>query len=212
MKKLTLILLLVSTFYTAYAQVPPKPYGALPAPRQLRWQETDMYCIIHFSVATYTDKEWGYGDENPEIFNPKHFNALQIVGAAKAGGFKGIVVVAKHHDGFCLWPTKTTEHNITKSPWKNGKGDIVREYQLACQKLGMKMGIYCSPWDRNNPLYGKPEYLTDIYRKQLKELYANYGPLFMSWHDGANGGDGYYGGEHKVRTIDRSTYYDWVNT
>ena len=212
MKKLTLILLLVSTFYTAYAQVPPKPYGALPAPRQLRWQETDMYCIIHFSVATYTDKEWGYGDENPEIFNPKHFNALQIVGAAKAGGFKGIVVVAKHHDGFCLWPTKTTEHNITKSPWKNGKGDIVREYQLACQKLGMKMGIYCSPWDRNNPLYGKPEYLTDIYRKQLKELYANYGPLFMSWHDGANGGDGYYGGERKVRTIDRSTYYDWINT
>ncbi len=212
MKRLALILLLVITFSTAFAQAPPKPYGALPAPRQLNWQETDMYCIIHFSVATYTDKEWGYGDEDPQIFNPKHFNALQIVGAAKAGGFKGIVVVAKHHDGFCLWPTKTTEHNISKSPWKDGKGDIVREYQLACQKLGMKMGIYCSPWDRNNPLYGKPEYLTEVYQQQLKELYANYGPLFMSWHDGANGGDGYYGGERKVRTIDRSTYYDWKNT
>jgi len=212
MKRLTLILLLVITFSTSFAQAPPKPYGALPAPRQIGWQETDMYCIIHFSVATYTDKEWGYGDEDPQIFNPKHFDALQIVGAAKAGGFKGIVVVAKHHDGFCLWPTKTTEHNISKSPWKSGKGDVVREYQLACQKLGMKMGIYCSPWDRNNPLYGKPEYLTQVYQKQLKELYANYGPLFMSWHDGANGGDGYYGGERKVRTIDRSTYYDWKNT
>jgi len=212
MKRLTLILLLVITFSTAFAQAPPKPYGALPAPRQISWQETDMYCIIHFSVATYTDKEWGYGDEDPQIFNPKHFDALQIISAAKAGGFKGIVVVAKHHDGFCLWPTKTTEHNISKSPWKGGKGDIVREYELACQKLGMKMGIYCSPWDRNNPLYGKPEYLTEVYQKQLKELYSNYGPLFMSWHDGANGGDGYYGGERKVRTIDRSTYYDWKNT
>jgi alpha-L-fucosidase len=137
---------------------------------------------------------------------------MQIVGAAKAGGFKGIVVVAKHHDGFCLWPTKTTEHNISHSPYKNGKGDIVKEYQLACEKLGMKMGIYCSPWDRNNALYGKPEYVTEVYRKQLKELYANYGKLFMSWHDGANGGDGYYGGANEVRKIDRSTYYGWETT
>ncbi|WP_428329779.1 alpha-L-fucosidase [Mucilaginibacter sp.] len=212
MKKLILLGLLSASLLTAFAQAPPKPYGVLPAPRQLNWQETDMYCIIHFSVATYTDKEWGYGDEDPQIFNPKHFSAMQIVGAAKSGGFKGIVVVAKHHDGFCLWPTKTTEHNISKSPWKNGKGDVLKEYQLACQKLGMKMGVYCSPWDRNNPLYGKPEYVTDIYRKQLKELYANYGKLFMSWHDGANGGDGYYGGARAVRTINRSDYYGWDTT
>ncbi|MGZ3833467.1 MAG: alpha-L-fucosidase, partial [Mucilaginibacter sp.] len=212
MKKILLFCVLIGVMASAFAQAPPKPYGALPTKRQLNWQETDMYCIIHFSVATYTDKEWGYGDEDPKIFNPQHFSAMQIVGAAKAGGFKGIVVVAKHHDGFCLWPTKTTEHNISKSPWKNGKGDILKEYREACQKLGMKMGVYCSPWDRNNPHYGKSEYVTDIYRRQLKELYTNYGPVFMSWHDGANGGDGYYGGAREVRKIDRSTYYGWDTT
>jgi len=209
MKKLSLVFLLLIIISGAFAQAPPKPYGALPAPRQLRWQETDMYCIIHFSVATFTDKEWGNGAENVKIFNPSNFSAMQIIGAAKAGGFKGIVVVAKHHDGFCLWPTKTTMHNISQSPYKKGKGDIVKEYQLACEKLGIKMGVYCSPWDRNNALYGKPEYVTDVYRKQLKELYANYGKLFMSWHDGANGGDGYYGGANEVRKIDRSNYYGW---
>ncbi len=197
---------------TTFAQQAPKPYGALPSQRQLNWQETDMYCIIHFSMATFTDKEWGNGAEDVKIFNPSNFSAMQIVGAVKAGGFKGIVVVAKHHDGFCLWPTKTTDHNISNSPYKNGKGDIVKEYQLACEKLGMKMGVYCSPWDRNNALYGKPEYVTNVYRKQLKELYANYGKLFMSWHDGANGGDGYYGGTNEVRKIDRSTYYGWDTT
>src|SRR5205823_14340045 len=134
-----------------------------------------------------------------------------IVGAARAGGFKGIVVVAKHHDGLCLWQTKTTAHSIAKSKWKNGKGDIMKEYQNACNALDMKLGIYCSPWDRNNPEYGRPPYL-DIYRKQLKELYSNYGPLFMSWHDGANGGDGYYGGANERRNIDRTTYYDWDST
>jgi alpha-L-fucosidase len=144
--------------------------------------------------------------------NPTQFSATQIVGAAKAGGLKGIVVVAKHHDGFCMWPTKTTGHNISKSPYKNGKGDIVREYRDACDKLGIKMGVYCSPCDRNSPLYGKPEYVTDVYRKQLKELYSNYGPLFIVWHDGANGGDGYYGGAKEKRTIDRSTYYGWDET
>jgi alpha-L-fucosidase len=197
---------------TAFSQTAPKPYGALPTQRQLDWQETEMYCIVHFSVATYTDKEWGYGDEDPKIFNPKNFSAMQIVGAAKEGGFRGIVVVAKHHDGFCLWPTKTTPHNISQSEWKNGKGDLVKEYQEACHQLGMKMGVYCSPWDRNNPLYGKFAYVTDVYRAQLKELYAHYGPLFMSWHDGANGGDGYYGGTREVRKIDRSTYYGWDTT
>ncbi|MGZ3874802.1 MAG: alpha-L-fucosidase [Mucilaginibacter sp.] len=193
-------------------QPAPKPYGPLPTPRQLNWQEIGMYCLIHFGPDTYTDKEWGYGDEDPKIFNPAEFDAMQIVGAAKAGGFKGIVVVAKHHDGFCLWPTKTTEHNISKSPYKNGKGDILQEYRDACNKLGMKMGVYCSPWDRNSALYGKPEYVTDVYRKQLEELYTHYGPLFISWFDGANGGDGYYGGAREVRKIDRSTYYGWEAT
>ncbi|MGZ3852758.1 MAG: alpha-L-fucosidase [Flavisolibacter sp.] len=193
------------------AQSAPKPYGALPTPAQLKWHEMEMYCLIHYGVDTYTDKEWGYGDESASLINPSHFDAEQIVAAAKAGGFKGIVVVAKHHDGLCLWPTKTTSHNISAAPWRNGKGDMVKEYQLACKKLGMKMGVYCSPWDRNNSSYGTAEYVS-IYRRQLKELYSNYGPLFISWHDGANGGDGYYGGANEKRTIDRSTYYGWDST
>ncbi|MES2277437.1 MAG: alpha-L-fucosidase [Bacteroidota bacterium] len=212
MKNFIAYLLLSVLTLQCFSQSPPKPYGPLPTKAQLNWHETEMYCLIHFGPDTFTDKEWGYGDEDPAIFNPSNFNAMQIVGAAKAGGFKGIIVVAKHHDGFCLWPTKTTEHNISKSPYKNGKGDILREYRQACDKLGMKMGVYCSPWDRNSPLYSKPEYVTDVYRKQLEELYSNYGPLFMVWHDGANGGDGYYGGAKEVRKIDRSTYYGWDTT
>lgn len=212
MKKFTgIAMLLLATGLNGFGQTAPKPYGPLPTQGQLNWQETGMYCIIHYGVDTYTNKEWGYGDEDPKIFNPSQFSALQIVAAAKAGGFKGVVVVAKHHDGFCLWPTKTTEHNISKSPYKNGKGDILKEYREACDKLGMKLGVYCSPWDRNSPYYGTPEYVK-IYREQLRELYTNYGPLFISWHDGANGGDGYYGGKREVRKIDRSTYYGWDTT
>lgn len=210
MKKLLTIFILLKTA-SCFAQTAPKPYGVLPTARQLNWHEMEMYCIIHFGVDTYTDKEWGFGDENPAILNPKKFDAAQIVGAAKAGGFKGVVIVAKHHDGLCIWPTQTTEHNITKTSWKNGKGDMVKEYQLACQKLGMQMGLYCSPWDRNSAFYGTPKYV-DIYRAQLKELYSNYGKLFISWHDGANGGDGFYGGAREVRKIDRTTYYGWPET
>ena len=212
MKKTIITLITCLVLTTVFGQSAPKPYGPLPTKGQLQWQETEMYCIIHFGPDTYTNKEWGYGDEDPQIVNPTEFNAMQIVGAVKAGGFKGIVVVAKHHDGFCMWPTKTTEHNISKSPYKDGKGDIVKEYRAACDKLGIKMGVYCSPWDRNSPLYGKPEYVTDVYRKQLQELYSNYGPLFIVWHDGANGGDGYYGGAREERKIDRSTYYGWTET
>jgi alpha-L-fucosidase len=211
-KKIMITVLASMMLTVAFGQSAPKPYGPLPTKGQMQWQETEMYCIIHFGPDTYTDKEWGFGDEDPKIVNPTEFNANQIVGAAKAGGFKGIVVVAKHHDGFCMWPTKTTTHNISQSPYKDGKGDIVREYRNACDQLGMKMGVYCSPWDRNSPLYGKPEYVTDVYRKQLTELYSNYGPLFIVWHDGANGGDGYYGGAKETRTIDRSTYYGWDTT
>ncbi len=194
MKGSLFTLLALAGMLNAFTQDAPKPYGALPSSRQLSWQETELYCIIHFSVATYTDKEWGYGDEDPKIFNPSDFSADRIVRAVKAGGFRGIVVVAKHHDGFCLWPTKTTEHNLSASPYRSGKGDILAAYQSACRRLGIKMGVYCSPWDRNSALYGRHEYVTQVYRQQLKELYTRYGPLFMSWHDGANGGDGYYGG------------------
>jgi alpha-L-fucosidase len=211
MKNLIILLLFIS-LHAIGQQNAPKPYGPLPSSIQLRWQETEMYCLIHFGPDTYTDKEWGFGDEDPKIVNPTQFSAMQIVGAAKAGGFKGVIVVAKHHDGFCLWPTKTTEHNISHSPYKNGKGDIVKEYREACDKLGMKLGIYCSPWDRNSAAYGKPEYVTNVYRKQLEELYTNYGPIFLTWFDGSNGGDGYYGGTKDTRKIDRSTYYGWDTT
>lgn len=205
-------LLLVAAPMVAFSQTtPPSPYGALPSPRQLRWQEMEMYCIIHFGENTFTDKEWGNGDEDPAQVNPSAFDARQIVGAAKAGGFKGIIVVAKHHDGLCLWPSATTTHTIAYSSWRGGKGDMVREYRQACDQLGMKMGVYCSPWDRNNAAYGKAAYVA-LYRSQLRELYSQYGQLFIVWHDGANGGDGYYGGAREKRTIDRSTYYGWDTT
>ena len=203
--------LFLFTAFTSFAQAPPKPYGAVPAPRQIAWHETEVYGIMHFTPTTFENKEWGYGDADPKIFNPKDFNAEQIILAAKAGGLRGIVLVAKHHDGFALWPTKTTEYNISKSPFRDGKGDLVKEVSDAARKHGLKFGVYCSPWDRNNPKYGTPEYL-QIYRDQLKELYTNYGQVFMSWHDGANGGDGYYGGAKEKRSIDNTTYYQWDST
>lgn len=211
MKKILLTLLFVAQLASSRAQSAPAPYGALPSAGQLNWHEMEMYCIIHFGVDTYTDKEWGFGDEDPAIVNPTRFDAAQIVGAAKAGGFKGVVVVAKHHDGLCIWPTKTTEHNISKAPWRGGKGDMLKEYQEACARLGMQLGLYCSPWDRNSAFYGTPEYV-NIYREQLRELYTDYGKLFISWHDGANGGDGYYGGTRETRKIDRTKYYGWPTT
>ncbi|MCG2613340.1 alpha-L-fucosidase [Terrimonas sp. NA20] len=213
MARIILLLFVIISCIACSTSTPPPPaaFGALPTDAQLKWQEMEMYCIIHFGVDTYTDKEWGYGDESPELLNPSAFSAEQIVGAAKAGGFKGVIVVAKHHDGLCLWPTKTTEHNISAAPWKGGKGDMVKEFQLACEKLDMKLGLYCSPWDRNSPEYGTPAYVA-LYREQLRELYANYGTIFTSWHDGANGGDGYYGGARETRNIDRTSYYGWDST
>ena len=190
------------------AQAPPQPYGALPTTRQLRWHEMEMYGLIHFGLNTYQDKEWGYGDADPQLFNPVEFDAEQIAKAAKAGGLQGLILVAKHHDGFCLWPTKTTDYNITKSLWRSGQGDMVREFEQACRKHGLQFGLYNSPWDRNAKDYGEPEYI-DLYRAQWRELYTNYGELFASWHDGANGGDGYYGGAKDARKIDRTTYYGW---
>ena len=211
MKKACFTFLMCITALYTFSQVAPKPYGVLPSAAQLQWHEMEMYCLIHFGVDTYTDKEWGFGDEDPAILNPTRFDAKQIVAAAKAGGFKGVVVVAKHHDGLALWPTKTTTHNISATPFRDGKGDMIKEYQEACEALGMKLGLYCSPWDRNNPHYGKPEYV-EIYKNQLRELYSNYGKLFISWHDGANGGDGYYGAANETRKIDRTAYYEWPKT
>lgn len=210
MKILTFLLLLCSSLFSI-AQNAPKPYGATPSKRQLAWHDVEVYGLIHFTPTTFENKEWGFGDANPKTFNPTDFNAEQIIKAAKAGGLKAVILVSKHHDGFALWPTKTTAYNISKSPFRNGKGDMVREIEQAARKNGLKFGVYCSPWDRNNALYATDKYLA-IYQAQLKELYSNYGELFMSWHDGANGGDGYYGGAKEKRSIDNTVYYDWKNT
>jgi alpha-L-fucosidase len=162
-------------------------------------------------VNTFTGKEWGEGDEDPDIFNPTAFDADAIVAALKAGGMSGVILTCKHHDGFCLWPSATTEHCIRNSPWRNGKGDIVQDISSAASRHGLKFGVYLSPWDRNNRAYGRSEYI-GIYRRQLTEVLTGYGPIFEIWHDGANGGTGYYGGAREKRLIDKATYYDWPNT
>jgi alpha-L-fucosidase len=187
------------------------PYGALPSERQLRWHPLEFYGFLHFTVNTFTDKEWGYGDEDPSLFNPAQFDPDQIVEALAASGMKGVILTAKHHDGFCLWPTKTTEHCVRNIAWRGGKGDVVRDISRAAKKRGLKFGVYLSPWDRNHAEYGRPAYV-DVYRAQLRELLTGYGPIFEVWHDGANGGDGYYGGAREKRQIDRRTYYDWPRT
>jgi len=189
----------------------PAPYGALPSARQLRWQEMELCGFLHFSINTFTGREWGYGDEDPALFNPTAFDAGAIVMALKAAGMKGVILTCKHHDGFCLWPTRTTEHSIRRSPWRHGEGDVAQEISQAARKAGLKFGVYLSPWDRNSALYGKPAYL-EIYRTQLRELLTGYGEIFEVWFDGANGGDGYYGGAREKRVIDRLTYYDWPQT
>ena len=168
--------------------------------------DEDVIGIVHWGLNTYTDREWGYGDENPADLNPAKFDADQIAQACADGGLKGLVIVAKHHDGFCLWPTRTTEHNITKSPFRGGKGDYVREMADACRRAGMKFGVYVSPWDRNNADYGTAKYV-ETYHAQIRELLSGgYGEVFEMWFDGANGGDGYYGGAREKRKIPNGYY------
>jgi len=189
----------------------PVPYGALPSKAQLQWHELEQYAFCHFTINTFTDKEWGYGDEDPALFNPTDCDPNQIVGTAHAAGMKGFILTCKHHDGFCLWPTKTTQHNISKSPYKDGRGDLVQEFARASRAHGLKFGVYLSPWDRNSEHYGTAKYI-DQQRAQLTELLTQYGPVFEVWFDGANGGDGYYGGAREMRRVDRLTYYDWPTT
>jgi len=183
----------------------------LPSDRQLRWHELETTAFLHFTINTFTDKEWGYGDEDPNLFQPAKFDPDAIVEALAGAGMRGVILTCKHHDGFCLWPTKTTDHCIRATSWRGGKGDVVRDVADAAKRHGLAFGVYLSPWDRNNAAYGSPKYV-DLYRAQLSELLTQYGPIFEVWHDGANGGDGYYGGAREKRTIDKRTYYGWPTT
>ena len=167
--------------FLSYGQSIPKPSKA-----QLAWHDQEFYLFTHFGPNTFTDLEWGHGDEKAEIFNPEQLDCRQWTRIAKAAGAKGIIITAKHHDGFCLWPSKYSTHTVRESKWKNGKGDVVRELSQACKEYGLKFGVYISPWDRNHPLYGTEEYNT-VFVNMMKELFTNYGPIWELWWDGANG-------------------------
>ncbi len=191
----------------------PAPVHPLPTERQALWNETEFYAFFHYGMNTYTDKEWGYGDEDEATFAPTaEPNPRQWLEAVKAAGMKGGIAVVKHHDGFCLWPTKTTTHNVTLAGNEAGRStNIPRDFATAAQELGMKYGFYVSPWDRNSALYGQDNYVTDVFMKQCAEL-ADYGSdQFEMWFDGANGGDGYYGGLNTTVEVDQSIYYDIPN-
>ena len=159
----------------------------VPTPAQLAWQRDELAVFVHFGVNTFTDREWGDGKEDPSIFAPAALDARQWARAARAGGFRAMILTAKHHDGFCLWPTATTRHSVASSPWRGGAGDVVREFVDACRAEGLRPGLYLSPWDRNHPAYGDSPRYNDVYAAQLGELLTRYGPLAEVWFDGANG-------------------------
>jgi alpha-L-fucosidase len=166
---------------TAGAQRP------VPSAQQLLWQRDELACFFHFGMNTFTDREWGDGTESPSIFDPPHLDARQWARAARSAGARSVILTAKHHDGFCLWPTRTTIHSVASSPWRGGRGDVVREFVDASRGEGLRPGLYLSPWDRNHPAYGDSPRYNDVYCDQLTELLTQYGPIAEVWFDGANG-------------------------
>ncbi|MFM2146300.1 MAG: hypothetical protein RL732_1136 [Bacteroidota bacterium] len=180
---LFIVLTLLQT--TGYAQ-PLIPFGPVPSAKQLQWQELEFYVFMHFGPNTFYDQEWGHGTEDPNVFNPTQLDCRQWARIAKDAGAKGIIITAKHHDGFCLWPSNYSTHTVRESSWQSGKGDVLRDLSAACKEYGLKFGIYISPWDRNHPQYGSPGY-NDVYVNTMKEAVKTYGPIFEMWWDGANG-------------------------
>ena len=203
MKRFTLLFAFLS--FTALAQkaIPVYP---IPSAKQLAWAELEYYGFIHFNMNTFTNVEWGEGKENPSSFNPSALDCNQWARIAKNAGMRGLILTAKHHDGFALYPSKYTTHSVAKSPWKNGKGDVVKELSEACKKYGLKLGIYLSPWDRFHPAYGTDDY-NQVYAKMQEELLTNYGPIFEFWYDGANG----EGPNGKKQVYDWPLFHSMVN-
>jgi alpha-L-fucosidase len=178
----------------------------VPAAAQLTWQRDELALFLHFGINTFTDREWGDGTEDPALFAPGYLDARQWARVASATGFRALILTAKHHDGFCLWPTRTTSHSVASSPWKNGAGDVVREFVDACRAEGLRAGLYCSPWDRHEPSYGDSVRYNQLYSDQLTELLTQYGPIHEVWFDGANG----EGPNGRRQEYDWPRYWDLV--
>lgn len=183
------LLLALGASAAAQEVTPPRPLLPIPTAAQLDWQRDELRLFLHFGVNTFTDREWGTGEEDPAIFNPTALDARQWARVARETGFRTVILTAKHHDGFTLWPSRYTDHSVERSPWKDGQGDVVRELVEAARAEGLKVGLYLSPWDRHEPTYGDEQGYNRFYLGQLRELLTRYGPLAEVWFDGAKGED-----------------------